>query len=680
MIKTIMQFLSIILLFALLFLAAFLRGGTYHEIKYAFLALLFLCYLLHIFIFPLLRSGKWKNSARMLKQIWFISFLFSDVILGIALFIFNLLFFPIRNLMLLCRYISIAAYVIGFPSCIAYILCVIIEELSGFRDTWFGKAVVRYWKMISIIFVSLIICAAAIFYYSASSANRMKKLTFVKEWEVEDLKSDTPQQVVSLTANRYGIFALMQVKEYEPILPDKNKKANAMTAEDKEKFLDSYGFFSGGAILEMPATIKDEYIDFFLDHFVPPRKASQIPEEEKKYIIDFLDQLKEKYEYDTNIHIWKDNLQEGGIDYVIDLSMKNLYLDHRTENFHYEIVRYDYHGNLLNHFAASPKPFKIGSDSDGNLYSIDFKSNLITKYNAIGRIISAWIIDADPNKAQFLDSSKDKGFFVTSQKVYVANKLNDKNSLLYEFDLKGTLIRKGSVEPPLSRMYLKLWEGSRGETPLFKIPLWNKKSPITDIVADDDGTVFLFSAAGFNTDYDSTMVILNDAWKKKRAFRTVLQTGFDKPEPVYDARRKIWENTQNKIREALGFTIHQFTSEPDTSHPYFYFASAVALSPESIYITFCGRKPAGVVDAMIVNRRGKLIGYLKQARKSYSPWFSQLNDYQRYLTTDDALYITFYENNVVIARTMSESFRWELHKKEQQFTFIQRYIVVRERP
>ncbi|MEJ5377351.1 MAG: hypothetical protein WHX93_12285, partial [bacterium] len=80
-------------------------------------------------------------------------------------------------------------------------------------------------------------------------------------------------------------------------------------------------------------------------------------------------------------------------------------------------------------------------------------------------------------------------------------------------------------------------------------------------------------------------------------------------------------------------------------------------------------KPFGVIDAMVFDKTGKMIGYWKHKKKSYSEWFDKLSDMDKIETMDEKLVMAFYEDQVFVGKTLHEGrAAITIHNVVQKFT------------
>ena len=68
----------------------------------------------------------------------------------------------------------------------------------------------------------------------ASEKNKWTPPKFVKEWEIKEIKPDQLHHIISMTANKNGVFVLVKAEERKYTLP---KKLSEMTEKEKKKFM-----------------------------------------------------------------------------------------------------------------------------------------------------------------------------------------------------------------------------------------------------------------------------------------------------------------------------------------------------------------------------------------------------------------------------------------------------------
>ncbi len=437
----------------------------------------------------------------------------------------------------------------------------------------------------------------------ASEKNKWTPPKFVKEWEIKEIKPGLPHHIISMTANKNGVFVLVKAEERKESAP---KKLNEMTEEDirQEKFL-------FGRILtdeerksrKVARTITNNY--YCIQHYgFEGRFIKQWPEGNKL------------------------NYSDG----IIKKTDLNNYLE---------------------------KPLLIVSDELGNIYLSDYAGNKAVKFDSGGNVLNLWQIErANALTHEFL--STHKGISISNDKIYLVSEGDVTGSVpnVAEYDLNGKLIREKTVKPPKVPAQMPI----TGK----KIPLLKSEGNVRDMAADKEGNLYLFAG-------DTTILKLDNQWNEKGYFKTVLEEGFEKPKPVYDPDRQRTINYEDIILKGTGVSFRGFSSDKVSwieNGPGLYYGNKIHLSPDNeILVSFIGNKPFGVIDAMIINRTGKKLGYWKQDKKSYSAWFDKLTDLEKLETADVELDIAFQGNNVFIGRTLKEGTNErKYHTVIQKFT------------
>lgn len=510
--------------------------------------------------------------------------------------------------------------------------------------------------------------------------DRWKAPRFVKEWEIKEIIPGLATQIVSMTANKNGVFALVKSLETKYLPPPIiTKKASEMTEKEKEDFFYQYQFFSGSVMQKMSKQEKDELINFLIKYFMLPRKVNEITEREREEIINFVIRHKETKDTEINIRLFREGLQKEGRDKYIERFYENIQKAVREDVEHFSVQQYDFEGNFINQWPEANKlslpnqlraglkpvfiyrsnvsgdkseidirdhlirPIFIDSDKSGNLYLADYKGNKILKFDKNGNVINLWWIE-EPKKKEgyFEDLGSHCGFFLSEDRLYLIAKGYDRQigsgPLISEFDLSGRLIRRKTIKPPK----VPEREGFEGKS----IPNKKEDGQVGGIIADNEGNLYLFSP-------DSTVLMLDHEWNEKGYIETILKEGFEKPKPVYssDYKREVtYRDWLPKDESFRSFSSDKFSWIE--GQPWLYFANGIYWSPdETIYVTFIGMKPFGVIDAMIFNKKGKMVAYWKRDQKSYSPWFEKLTDYQKLVTTEIWTEMAFYDNHIFIGRS-----------------------------
>jgi len=524
---------------------------------------------------------------------------------------------------------------------------------------------------------------------------RWKAPEFVKEWEIREIKPGVRHQIFSMTATDKGVFLLVNAKEivYHP--PQMPKPVSEMTEEEKETFIDRYvsgKSLSGIAAGRLNGEERDTYIDFIIKHFFPPRKASEMEQEEKDEIISFLAKVKEEKETETNKGSFRKVIESLTIDGYIDMHSGAIARANREELEHYRIQHYDFEGNFIKQWPDGNKlglgrdlyerlrPVKITryrgfmepveldsrqflimplimvSDHLGNIYVVDYKGNKVVKFDSNGAVLALWWLE---ERGSYDSLSSHRGAGVQNGRLVVARE-GDRIMVpqLREYTLEGKLKRKRNIEPPKVPARMPVTGA--------KVPFLKYEGNVGSIGVDSTGGVYLFAE-------DNTVVVLDRYWNKKKQFTTVLKKGFESPGRFYDPDRRREIGYEEVMLKDAAISLRQFTSEKLSwtgNSPGYYYANGLYVSPQDeIYVTFVGMKPFGVIDAMIFDTGGEMIGYWKHKKKSYSEWFERLSDIERIETFDEYLSLAFYGSHVFIGRTLHEGRgRTGIHNVVQKFT------------
>jgi len=500
-----------------------------------------------------------------------------------------------------------------------------------------------------------------------------------------------------MTANKNGVFALVKSLETKYLPPPIiTKKASEMTEKEKDEFFYRYQFFSGSLMAKMTKEEKNELIEFLMKFFMFSRKASEMTERDKEEIINFVIRHKETKDTEINIKLFREGLRKEGRDKYIDRFYENIQKSVRKDVEHYIVQHYDFEGNFIKQFPEGNKlslpeqlrtglkpiyvphhngsgkkteidirdylisPLIIGSDEPGNLYLADYKGNKVIKFDMDGNAINLWWIEQPKGKTGYYeDLGSHNGFFVLKERLYLISKGYDRQigsgPVISEFDLNGRLVRRKTIKPPR----VPEREGFAGKS----IPHKKEDGQVGGMIADNEGNLYLFSP-------DTTILMIDHQWNERGSIETILKEGFEKPKPVYSSDHK--RDVTYKDWLPGGESFSNFSSEKYSwieGQPWLYFANAIYCSPdETIYVTLVGMKPFGVIDAMIFNKKGKMIGYWKRDQKSYSPWFTTLTDDQKSVTLERWAEMAFYGDHIFIGKSF-----WAGTPGKERRTVIQRF-------
>ena len=512
---------------------------------------------------------------------------------------------------------------------------------------------------------------------------------FVKEWEVKEIKPGLAQRILSVTANKKGVFALVEAKEtkYHPPENLGRKKASEMTKKEKKWFLDTYvsGLFSSGiAVLNMTEEDKDEVIGFVAMHMIPlaQKKAVEMSEKEKDIIVDFLIKFDKKFEAEVN---------KGGTIREVKRKGKDSYIDGLGEGFreavkedvyHYRIQHYDFDGNFVvqwpdeNKLSLSAelvndtrpimvhiynkivkgyhktnsrdyfiRPLDMVSDDSGNVYVADYEGNKIAKFNPKGDVQNLWMVEhEEPDQGYgFLDDQK--GVAMGKGTLYIISMPYFKSDSyrVSIFDLDGKIIEEKEFGVPKVPAFFP--HGLEGK----EIPLIKLDGNIHDIAVDGEGNIYLLSGYPL---HGLKVVMYDKDFNKKIDFVIELESAVDFDAIIYDpdSKKKV------RYRDIVMPDVDNFDALMVlgyTAAHEVYVMDNIYLSPQDeLFVAVKGEKLFGNVNAVVYDRDGKLVGYWKVEEKSYSEWFKGLSDIERIKAKDIDLSMAFHDKNVFVAKTI----------------------------
>ena len=524
-----------------------------------------------------------------------------------------------------------------------------------------GIPIIKKEKVMRIIIIIGVLLSLFQFSCQSSELNKWTPPNFVKEWEIKEIQPGLSTNIISMAANKNGVYILVKALEVKYSPPPKIiKKAAEMTEKEKENFLYQYNIFSTSAVLNMTKEEKDRLIEFILNHFMPPRNASQISKREKEQIINFIRKNTEEKEVDVNKKLFKERFKKEGEDKIINDISDSFSKRLKEEINHFRIQHYDFDGNFIRQWPEGNKlnlsndtrdrikpililrsfpyketisidsrdyliePTKILSDESNHIYLADYLGNKIVKFDSMGKSIALWKIFPD---RQIVDSFSFYGV-TTSKKNHILLVGEGEYLItpkLCDYDSNGKLLKCEELKSKIE-VYYKLLKSL--------VPSLIKIERIADITADNEGNIYLLRFR--NIADEPTIIRLTPKWKEERAFEVVLKKGFDPPRiKVYDKFFRKFDSTQ--------------WSWIDTD-PGFYFPSSLFMVGNHIYVTFIGSKPFGVVDAAIYDKTGKMVSYWKQEMRSHMDWFTRIGaDVE---IVDTSLSLAQYDTLLFIGRTM----------------------------
>lgn len=494
-------------------------------------------------------------------------------------------------------------------------------------------------KMKTVIF--FVIMSFVCLFLSSCQTSETNKWTppkFVKEWEIKEIKPGLPHQIISMTANRNGLFALVKAVELTYSSPKWSKMVPEMTKKEKESFIIKIimgRLFSGTAVSNMTDEEKDQLINLLITYFIPLRNMHEMKNEEKEEIIKVLLKLKEEKEPERNRDTFKKILEKEGPNKFIDRIAENIRTSIREEINHYRVQHYGFDGDFIKQYPEGEmlkNPIKILSDSLGNIYTADYKANEVIKFDQNGFMKRKWkMLPAEP----IGEGDIFRGVAMAPNDRILAIGEGDviMTPGLYEYDTNGKFIKRQGLVARF-KAYLKLFKNTL-------IPSLMKMERIGDMEADTTGNVYLLKYK--NIMEDSIVVKLTPSWKEERIFKVILKKGFEASKiPEFEKRIPGFKG----VKEFDTTQMSWMEMEPG-----FYFPSKLFFNEKNLYVTFLGSKPFGVIDAVIYDPKGKMVGYWKQGSRSYMYWYKSLSSDIEVI--DMALSVAGYGASIFLGRTMT---------------------------
>jgi len=436
-----------------------------------------------------------------------------------------------------------------------------------------------------VIFISIFIISVQ--YFKTFNSNRWKQPRFVKEWEIQKKKPGYGAEIISLTANQYGIFILVW------------NKISCSVSDGTKIFSIQHYDFDGNFINQWP---KDNKIEISQEL---RKKIGFIPVDE----------------YDNNQNYFR----------IVDSREKLI------------------------------SPSIIISDSVGALYIADYSGNKILKTDRYGNVLNLIEIQ-DKTKWHGSDDylNKYQGITISKTKFYLISTAWDEKHQrnvpnISQFDLNGKLIKEKTINPPLISVKL----------PQLGIKSTTIDGTIRGAVLNDEDNLYLLT--------EKYIIMLDRNWDEKKHIATVLNKGFEKPMPFYDpeAKRVIKYDEWMQKEFGIDFTAFNTDALPDVKefHMMFYYPYCLSISSRNeLIVTFIGGKPFGIIDAIIFDKEGIMIGYWKNKQKSYASWYKKLSDIKKNEILDEKLNIAFYGNSIFMGRRLHITFNDSHHNIIQKFS------------
>ncbi len=200
------------------------------------------------------------------------------------------------------------------------------------------------------IMILLPLISLALVSCDSGKADKWTAPEFVKEWKIREIRPDSRHRICSMTANDEGFFVLVNATETVYLPPPMPKPLSEMTEREKDDFLRIYAagkYLSGIAVDRLSKEQRDKCIELLIKHFFPPRKASEMSEDEKQIVMSFLGQIKLTKEEDGNIRLFEKDIREKPIDWHLDIISRGILKANPEERKHYRIQHYDLDGNFI---------------------------------------------------------------------------------------------------------------------------------------------------------------------------------------------------------------------------------------------------------------------------------------------------------------------------------------------
>lgn len=443
-------------------------------------------------------------------------------------------------------------------------------------------------------------------------SNKFKQPKFVKEWEVKEFVPGASHRVLDITANKYGVFALVEAEELKTLYP---KKWSDLTKDERKKAIDEVKSVSG---------------------------AEKVDEEKYKKCEGFLVRTVIRYTYqiqhfDHNGNFVKSWPENNRLDYS---GIKNNTEQNLTS---FKEWLEDYHD--IDSRSRFIKPLRIVSSEDGHIYVADFEGNKLAMFDHDGTLLNTIKINRQ-RRFRYDHQANCRGM------AYRDNILK----LAYQPD-SGTEIFNILTYDALSGKTTDDVEYSVPEQipfidPLIKkglninIPLISSPAFVDDVAMDKKGNIYLLAGMQRIFKYDAKM-------RKILSFDVVLKEGFDTSFDIIDP---VTDKKYGREYTSLtgGFDSRKGASfGQDMGGPGFYDLDRVFVTPDDrLMVTFKGNKPFGVMVAVVYDLDGKQIGYWKADKKTGANWFNEYAPILKVKAIEETNCLAFIQNAVFVGKSI----------------------------
>jgi hypothetical protein len=311
--------------------------------------------------------------------------------------------------------------------------------------------------------------------------------------------------------------------------------------------------------------------------------------------------------------------------------------DKKIETDYYGILHYDFEGNFIRQLPDKgiefKNPIKILTDSSNNIYTADYKSNEVIKFNPDGVLQNRWRLL--PHK-QIGEGFIFKGVTIDNNDHVLIVGQGDLliTPKLFEYDTNGELINSKELKSDVE---------VNAELSKIQSAHQMKIERIVDIEVDDKSNIFLLELKYEHVGITPTLIKLNPEWIEGNKTTVVLKNVFDA------SKLRQFEKTMKNALPWLKSFDSTMLSWIDTG-PGLYFASNLFFDGKYLYVLFLGSKPFGIIDAAIYNTEGKIVGYWKQDSRSNMEWYKSLG--KDIEVVDYNLSLSQYGESLFIGRTM----------------------------
>lgn len=543
----------------------------------------------------------------------------------------------------------------------------------------------------------------------AAVANEWTPPRFVKEWEVKEIKPGLypwDHRVLSMTANKHGVFVLVEAREeviesFDEVwaktpaaererlvqgvsrtvfgfdIP--SREDEMAMAEHIKQFPDYAKYIKLGVI---PEEEKEEMKKFIRKYFIPPEKVLSLPELERQKVLDYINEKRDKYYPERdNLEFLKKDIERMGRDAYLKQKSERIRKYSRNEIFHYRIQRYDADGRFISEWPKDNRlklseemkkrmppdfillgggregtmdtreslfgPGVLASDGKGDLYLADYGGNKVVKFDASGNVLGIWKIY--PRHRGTGIEGIERGMSVVGNRVYVSYMGFGHPTLRHLYatvtvtTLGGVFVgKKEFLRPKVPGVFVYSY-------PARKIPFAEAEfATAEDMAVDRDGNFFFLLNLITVAKYGKDTQLL-------KAFEPILKEGFDTGVTVVDPK------TQKRVpyeRWAVPL-LGRFDSQRGSGFQLekrLYTLGKLYISPrDELFVTFVGSKPFGVMNAVIYDREGRYLGYWKAERKSMGAWFEGLAEFEKLSTKEMEVSLAFEGESIFVAKTIEFS-------------------------